>query len=301
MSWVCACCFGFNDVDSAKCTGCGGQCKDCDSKKKLITVKQDSKAPAIDTESYGDFLIRLEDVLLPAYKEHFENEQRKRYLTRLHVVRAMIFSQAMFNYRTNVMGEKNLSASRVRYAVALRSFGKLQVDPDAAPVIHIDDSGGFQSVVGHSSLWRRRSAGAAYSYLVIAGTSLDFATKTSSLIRDPPESPEGKLVRDAFILDRLHKLAGGQSKEKNVLKAAEPLLKGQFTFASDAEHKDAREAIISEAAHLMTLTNWENDDTWRGQGHGALARVEKVIDLYPDVFPFFSAFYFEDPTHSYKT
>ena len=303
MPWVCACCFGGNKIDVAmgKCPACA-RCTDCDGKKVLLSFKRDEMEPPADSESYGDFLNRLEDVLLPAYKQHFENEQRKRYLTRLHVVRAMVFSQAMLNYRTGVLGEKDISASRVRYAVALRSFGKLQVEPEAAPVIHIDDSGGFQAVVGHSSPWRRRSAGVAYSFLTVAGVNQDFARKTSDLIRDPPETPEGKIVKESFVLDRLHKLSGEKHKDgADFLKAAEPLLKGQFTFASDAEHKDAREAIICEAGLLMKMTNWENDEGWRGQAHGALARVEKVIDTYEDIFPFLVQFYFEDPTHVIKS
>ncbi|HUJ25289.1 MAG TPA: hypothetical protein VLW85_04670 [Myxococcales bacterium] len=301
MAWICACCFAPADKDDGTCASCKSHgCTDCDGKKQLLKVAKEAGAPAPDAEDYGDFLSRFEDVLLPAYRQHFENDQRKRFKTRLHVVRAMVFSQAMLNYRIRA-GEKDLSPANLRYAVALRSFGKLKIDPEAEHVIHIDDSGEAAVVVEGRSGWIRRSAGAAYSYLKLIGMAEQRAAAISGLLRAAPDKPEGQLVRDAYVLDRLHKLADQKFADAPAfLAAADPVLKGQFTFAQEAAHKDAREAIICEAGLLMKMTSWQDDPGWRKQGHGALARVEKILDNYEDVFPFLVEFYFEDQTHAYK-
>lgn len=300
MPFICACCFAANPNDNAKCAQCAEvHCGDCDGRKVLLKLTRGEGSPP-EPDDYAEFLREFEDIILPAYKEHFENAQRRKFKTRLHVVRAMIFSQAMLAYRA-ANGERGLSAARLRYAVALRSFGKLKLDPEAAHVVHIDDSGAGVAVVAARNGWMRRSAGAAYSYLTLAGMKEQTATAISSLLRETPDKPEAQLVRDAFVLDRLHKLAGEKfATPQAFLKAADPLLKGQFSFAQDAAHKDAREAILCEAGLLTKMTNWQDDPNWRKQGHGALARVEKVIDTYEDVFPFLAEFYFEDPTHRYK-
>lgn len=299
MAFICACCFAPAEKDDQKCASCAAHgCTECDGRKQLFTVAKGGPAP--DAEDYEQFLGRLEDVLLPAYRVHFENDQRKRFKTRLHVVRAMIFSQAMLHYRLR-QGEKDLSPANLRYAVAMRSFGKLKIDPEADHVIHIDDSGEFTAVVEGRNGWIRRSAGAAYSYLKLIGMPEQRAAAVAGLLRESPDKPEAQLVRDAYVLDRLHKLSAQTfSDAAAFLKAADPVLKGEFSFAQDAAHKDAREAIICEAGLLMKMTSWQDDAAWRKQGHGALARVEKVLDSYEDVFPFLVEFYFEDPTHQFK-
>ena len=302
MGWICACCFAAAEKDScARCDSSG--CGDCNHQKALLRVEAEAKAPDLDAEDYGDFLHRFEDTILPAYRQHFENDQRERWKTRLHVVRAMIFSQAMLNYRRDACGEKGASPANVRYAVALQSFGKLRHEPKGAQIIHLDISEEAQDApvtIGRGG-WALRSAGCAYSYLRLIGVAETRAAKVADLLREAPKGADAEILRDAYVLDRLHML-GRQDlpSPESFLQAAATVLKGEFGFLEGkGEHKDAREALISEAGLLMKMTDWEADEGWRKIGRGALARVEGVIDDYDDALPFLAQFYFEDPSHEY--
>src|SRR4051812_42120891 len=136
-SFICACCFAAGE--SEKCAACEKlPCPDCKADTVLMKLEQEEEAPPLDTEDYDGFIHRLEEQILPAYKEHFENDVRRRWRTRCEVARAVIFSQAMHNYLRKELSEEGVSEADVRYAVALRSFGKLKKEPRGPKVLHLD-------------------------------------------------------------------------------------------------------------------------------------------------------------------
>ena len=304
MAFICACCFSATEDDKAKCTRCSAtKCTDCDGKNALLTVQKDPDAPPPDTEDYSEFLNRFEDQLLPAVQKHFENPTRGKMKARLHICRAMILAEAMLNYRVQEYGQSGLSAELVRYAVALRSFGKLKQDPAEPHVVHLHDSREPSEEPVHVARlgWARRSAGFAKAYLGLLGVPDDQVKQIAGMLRQAPEGGEAEIVRDAFILDRLHKLAKDEqahSSPQAFLQAAEPILKGHFQFGLEPEHKQAREVLLCEAGLLMKMTEWQDEEHWKSQGYGALARIERVLRDYADFFPFLHEFYFEEPTHS---
>lgn len=307
MGWICACCFASNDgkAENAKCSRCEGQsCDECSKDKVLleVVVEEDAKAPDVEKEDYADFLARFEDAILPAYREHFENPVRKRWRTRLEVCRAMIFSQAMLNYRADVCQESDLSAAEVRYAVAFRSFGKLKKDPKE-PVIFLDatQKKGDDPVTLRQAAWTRRSAACALAYLRMIKVPEEAAKKISGLLLDQPDTTADDIIRDAFALESLRKVAEEKEHDaKAYLAEADKVMKGKFKFLfGEDNHADAREAMLAEAGLLIRMTAWDDDAEWRKIGRGALARVERVINDYSDVFPFLSDFYFEGAPQKY--
>lgn len=304
MGFICACCFSASD--SATCAACQKRaCTECKSNKVLLQVDQDGEYPDLDTEDYDAFLNHLEDTLLPAYREHFENGLRKRWRTRVEVVRAMIFSQAMHNYRAKECGEDSVPAADVRYAVALRSFGKLKKEPSGPKVFHLDPEAAAKEegpvTLGRGG-WRRRSAACALSYLKLIKAKDDRAKKIAEIIVGSDGGSAQEIVNDSFVLERLRKVAEKvHDSPQQFLKEATPTLKGEFSFLGDQpDHKDAREALICEAGLLIHMTNWAEDADWKKVGRGALARVERVVDDYNDTLPFLTEYYFEDPSHQYQ-
>jgi hypothetical protein len=302
MGFICACCFAGGD--SATCKACQDRsCTDCKADKVLLQVEEEEGAPALDAEDYDGFLARLEDTLLPAYREHFENDVRKRFRTRLEVVRAVIFAQAMYEYRRKELGEEGVSPADVRYAVALRSFGKLKKEPSGPRVFHLDPEAAHEKPVplGRGA-WARRSAACAISYLKLLKAPDERAKKIAGIILGADGGSAQEIVNDAFVLERLRKLADKtHDSPQQYLQDAMPALKGEFSFLADQPaHKDARDALICEAGLLIHMTNWADDKSWKKVGRGALARVERVIDEYNDTLPFLTEFYFEDPSHSYQ-
>ncbi|MGZ6144272.1 MAG: hypothetical protein ACXWLM_13105, partial [Myxococcales bacterium] len=258
MGWICACCFAVKEgaAEGAKCSRCDSQeCGDCSHDKVLLEVEAEegAKPPDVETEEYADFLQRFEDAILPAYRAHFENDVRKRWRTRLEVCRAMILSQAMLNYRRDACGEKDVSAAEVRYAVALRSFGKLKKDPKE-PVVFLDVEKKREEplAVGRGG-WAHRSAACAYAYLSLIQVPEAQAKKIASLLLESPETMADDIVRDAFALDRLRKLVDEKQDDANqFLAEASKALKGRFSFMEgEDQHGDAREALIVEAGLLM--------------------------------------------------
>ena len=306
MGWICACCFATRDgaADGAKCSRCeSASCLDCTHDKVLLEVEAEEGAPPpdLDKEEYADFLQRFEDTLLPAYREHFENPSRKRWRTRLEVCRAMIFSQAMLNYRRDACGEQDVSAAEVRYAVALRSFGKLKKDPKE-PMVFLDVGAqrGEPVALGRGG-WAHRSAACAAAYLRSIKVPEAQAARIASFMVESPETTADDIVRDAFVLDRLRKVADEKQEDAaQYLAEAAKVLKGRFSFMKgEDQHADAGEAMLGEAGLLLKMTAWEDDPEWREIGRGALARVEAVVREYDDIFPFLAEFYFVDASHRY--
>jgi hypothetical protein len=304
MGYICACCFAAGESDT--CAACQkSSCADCNGQKLLLKVEEEPEAK--DLEDYETFLQRFEETLLPAYREHFENDVRKRWRTRCEVVRATIFATAMLEYRRKECSEDGISPADVRYAVALRSFGKLKKEPKGPRVLHLDVQESSDAIVpiGRGS-WARRSATCAFSYLKLIKAPEDRARKIADIILGKDGGTAEEIVHDAFVLERLRKLGDTtHDSAEQFLNEANTLLKGEFEFLADlqevAGHADARKAMICEAGLLNHLTKWDQDPDWRKIGRGALARVERVIDDYNDTLPFLTEFYFEDPTHKYET
>ena len=302
MGFICACCFAAGE--SEKCAACEKQpCPDCKADKVLLKVEEDPDAPALDAEDYDGFLHRFEGTLLPAYQEHFENDVRRRWRTRCEVARAMIFSQAMHNYLRKELSEEGVSAADVRYAVALRSFGKLRKERAGPKVFHLDPAAPAEKPLnlGRGG-WARKSAACALSYLKLIKAPEARAKKIADIIQGKEDGSAQAIVHDAFVLERLRKVADHPHQTvQQFLQEATPVLKGEFSFLADQpDHKDARDALICEAGLLIHMTRWDEDREWKGVGRGALARFERVIDEYNDTLPFLTEFYFEDPTHQYQ-
>src|SRR5690349_7279546 len=97
MSTICACCFGIGEGgESPRCPACKDlPCPDCKADKVLLEHTETPEDPLWNSLVYEDFLHRFEGQILPAYQDHFANDVRQRWKTRLEVGRAMVFAQAM--------------------------------------------------------------------------------------------------------------------------------------------------------------------------------------------------------------
>jgi hypothetical protein len=283
MGWICCGCLSTNRTDAVACS-CGS---------RAVLLRSERHEPLVAGERLASFRrARLERLILPAIQQLFESAPRAGQTTtdRLEVLRALVFAQAMAGYcREHGLGEAD--PSLLRYAVTLLPFGRV-AGPGRGNLRLVRTGAKVSAAPGG---WRESSAAIAAGFLELEGAPFELCAEVAALVGPAPSRTlESRLVRDAWLLQRLRK---GHARAFDA---------AWFSFGRDADgmlidagsHEGARSGLLGEACQLIAATSELADTPAFKSGGQCLAIFEDLLLAGASRWPMLAAGWMSAEPHA---
>ncbi len=191
-----------------------------------------------DIKNWNEFISDLSRNIFPVYRKHELGFDPWGIHGRLHISRALIFSEFIARFYYKELGIENIDFFAIRYAVAFHDSAR-------------EDNG--------EDLWESDSAELCYEYLTkkFKQYDSDYCREVSSLIiKDETWSGNKRIVHDGDVLEimRPYCAPGGiLGFRKKVLSFLSPE-DGFVDHRIAKKHNNIREQLIQEAWKLIELT-----------------------------------------------
>lgn len=229
-----------------------------DDAPKVNSVATEILTPSSIKDSFAAFTTELENEILPLYEAHEQGFDGARIHGRLHVARAVIFSEVMARHYQD-KGE-SVDFDFVRRTTGMHDAGRKGNGPDR---------------------WEKESSVLLYNHLKSKNIPKKEAAKKSNIIvkeKANKDAIEFKIFQSADCLDIMRPCTGNGGRAG---------FKPEYlTFTSD--DPSFRENLIEEAWFFIQITE-EQKTTEFNESQGFMEKLFDVIRAHPDKLPILSS------------